>query len=394
VECLAGAGKIDQLIMPSGKAFDSVKAFSDQNPDWLFGHFGYGLAGETEALPVTGAVGPAGFPDLHFFVPEILIRVANTHIEIGSPMGNHREIYEEIVSTPISAELRQPVSHAAIRSRFSRKEYLQTIRRIKSHILRGDCYELNFCQEFYMEDCVIDPLSMYLQLTEASPNPFSGFYRLDDSYLFCASPERYLKKTGSRLLSQPIKGTWQLDPAARNSDEENRLKLLRNAKERSENVMVVDLVRNDLAKVCKEGTVAVDELFGIYSFPNLHHMISSVTGELDDGLHWVDAVKATFPMGSMTGAPKRRVLELIERYERRGRGIFSGALGYVTPTRDFDFNVVIRSMIYEKGRNYLSFPVGSGITFYCDPEKEYEECLLKISAIKKVVARSEPLLFK
>ena len=158
--------------------------------------------------------------------------------------------------------------------------------------------------------------------------------------------------------------------------------LFHSDKDRSENVMVVDLVRNDLSKVCEEGTVKVDELYGIYSFPQVHQMISTVSGELKKNISFTEIIKATFPMGSMTGAPKKRVMELIEQYEKTKRGIFSGCLGYISPNGDFDFNVVIRSIMYNASSNYLSFQAGSAITFYSDPEKEWEECLLKAEAIK------------
>jgi len=150
--------------------------------------------------------------------------------------------------------------------------------------------------------------------------------------------------------------------------------------------MVVDLVRNDLARICEEGTVNVDELFGVYSFPQVHQMISTVSGELQEGMQFTDMIRACFPMGSMTGAPKKRVMELIEKYERNKRGIFSGAVGYISPEGDFDFNVVIRSILYNASTKYLSWQVGSGITFYSDPEKEWEECLLKASAIESVLS--------
>jgi para-aminobenzoate synthetase component 1 len=203
----------------------------------------------------------------------------------------------------------------------------------------------------------------------------------------CASPERYLKKTGTKLLSQPIKGTLKRT-GNEGADEINRAELFRNLKERTENVMIVDLVRNDLSKVCTQGSVSVSELFGIYTFPQVYQMISSITGEIDEQWHWVDTVRKTFPMGSMTGAPKKKVMELIEMHERTRRGIFSGAVGYVTPEMDFDFNVVIRSIMYNKENNYLSYQAGSGITSFSVPEVEYEECLLKVEAIKKVLTRS------
>lgn len=173
-------------------------------------------------------------------------------------------------------------------------------------------------------------------------------------------------------------------------DAENKNWLYNSAKDRSENVMVVDLVRNDLSKVCEDGTVKTDELFGIYSFPQVHQMISTVSGTLKKDVSFTDIIKATFPMGSMTGAPKKRVMELIEQYERTRRGIFSGAVGYINPDGDFDFNVVIRSIMYNEATDYLSYQVGSGITWYCDAEQEWEECLMKAAAIKTVLENKEP----
>jgi para-aminobenzoate synthetase component I len=232
---------------------------------------------------------------------------------------------------------------------------------------------------------MIDPVAVYKKLSKVSPSPFSALYKLHDKWLICASPERFLKKQGNNILSQPIKGTAKRITGNGQEDERNRQQLLHSAKDRSENVMVVDLVRNDLARVCKEGTVKVDELYGIYSFPQVHQMISTVSGELKENISFTEIINATFPMGSMTGAPKKRVMELIEQYEKTKRGIFSGAVGYISPKDDFDFNVVIRSIMYNATSKYLSFQTGSGIIFYSDPEKEWEECMLKAEAIRKVL---------
>jgi para-aminobenzoate synthetase component 1 len=262
------------------------------------------------------------------------------------------------------------------------------IQQLKQHILRGDCYEINFCQEFFAEGVVIDPVRLYLQLSRISPNPFSAFYRLGEKWLICASPERYLQKQGNRILSQPIKGTSKRIPGNSLLDRQTKEELFLSGKDRAENVMVVDMVRNDLAKVCKEGTVKVDELYGVYSFPQVHQMISTISGELKDAVSFTEIIRATFPMGSMTGAPKKRVMELIEKYEQTRRGIFSGAIGYISPEGDFDFNVVIRSIMYNAERGYLSYLAGSGITYYSDPEKEWEECLLKAAAIKEALSFS------
>lgn len=383
-ECLLAAGSIHSLKLQAGAdVFLQLRAFHEKHADWIFGHLGYDLKNGLEPL-VSEHPDGIGFPDLFFFVPEVIVQLSEDAISIGSFHADQELVYQEIMATTLPV-IKPRQEGLVIHSRLDREEYLQVIRDLQQHILRGDCYEINYCQEFYATDVVIDPLSVCLSLSKASPNPFAAFYKMEDRYLVCASPERYLKKEGDRLFSQPIKGTWQRDIANQEADVRNREQLYHSAKDRSENVMVVDLVRNDLSKVCAEGSVQVDELFGIYSFPQVYQMISTVSGQLREDVHFIDALKHTFPMGSMTGAPKRRVMELIEKYEKTRRGVFSGSVGYITPEGDFDFNVVIRSILYNATTGYLSFQAGSGITFYSDPEGEYEECLLKAAAIKKVL---------
>jgi para-aminobenzoate synthetase component 1 len=209
-----------------------------------------------------------------------------------------------------------------------------------------------------------------------------------DKYLICASPERFLKKTGNKIISQPMKGTARRDLQDAAMDEQLKQTLFLDAKERSENVMVVDLVRNDLSKICTDGTVQVDELFGVYTFPQVHQMVSTVSGELKADVSFSDIIDASFPMGSMTGAPKYRVMQLIDEYEPIGRGLFSGSVGYIDPEGNFDFNVIIRSIFYNSSTNTLSYYAGSAITFYSDAVKEWEECLLKAEAIKKVLMKT------
>lgn len=382
-ECLLAAGAIHSFSAMAGTAFEQLYSFHQQHKDWLFGHLGYDLKNELEPIS-SSHPDNIGFADLFFFVPRVLVRLTGQEMIIGIYGTGHEDIYKEIIETKT---INSPVtgSPIQIQNKISREEYIQTIQRLLQHIHRGDCYEINFCQEFYAGDASIDPLATYHALCKISPNPFAAFYKVEDRFLICASPERYLKKSGNRIFSQPIKGTWQRDLYNDSTDASYKSQLYNSAKDRSENVMIVDLVRNDLSKICREGTVMVDELFGIYSFPQVHQMISTISGNLRPGIHFLDAVRATFPMGSMTGAPKRRVMELIERYEKTRRGIFSGAVGYFTPDGDFDFNVVIRSILYNASCKYLSFQAGSGITFHSDPEKEYEECLLKAAAIRKIL---------
>jgi para-aminobenzoate synthetase component 1 len=269
---------------------------------------------------------------------------------------------------------------APLNARIDRNYYLQAVTALREHIRKGDCYEVNFCREQFAEMDIPSPAALFQRLNHLSPAPFAAYCKLHHRYLVCSSPERFLQKKGSRIMSQPIKGTAKrsTDPV---QDAALQQQLRSSAKEQSENVMIVDLVRNDLSRTAVQGSVKVEELFGIYAFPQVHHMISTVSATMDERFHFTDAIRHAFPMGSMTGAPKVRVMELIEHYERTRRGLFSGAVGYITPEGDFDFNVVIRSILYNAEHQYVSFQTGSAITFYSDPEKEFEECQLKAKAL-------------
>jgi len=400
IECMLAAGSLDQVSASGGDAFSSVRDLMQRQPgDWLFGHLGYDLKNETEGLQSSNFDG-VGFPDLFFFIPEFIIQLSCTEMRIGVRDGRHKEVYDAVTSfaetlknkhiQPNRPEIKPPSVY--IQNRFSREEYIACIAEIKLHILRGNCYEINFCQEFFAEATAIDPLGVFRALSITSPNPFAAYYKLNDKYLICLSPERYLRKSGDNLISQPIKGTAQRDLNDPEQDRRNKEALASSEKERAENIMVVDLVRNDLSRVCRSGTVNVDELCVIYSFPQVFQMISTVSGQLEESTSWAAIIRATFPMGSMTGAPKKRVMELIEKFERTKRGLFSGSVGYIDPNGDFDFNVVIRSLLYNASTGYLSFHSGSAITFNSDPEKEYEECLIKAAAIKKVLAEANTFL--
>ena len=382
-ECIAGAGIYVSTRRTSNQALEGLRDFPGLEDDWVFGHLSYDLKNEIDHLQST-LPDRTGFADLFFFVPEYVLQLDENQLQIGSFRPDHEAIFSSIETHSLPGPLRK-MNEVDVRQRMDKESYIQTINSIKDHIKRGDCYELNFCQEFYAEDIEIDPVAIFLKLGSISPNPFAAFYKTDNAYLLCASPERYIKKTGQRLVSQPIKGTSIRFVNDKERDDLQRDGLLQSQKERSENVMVVDLVRNDLARVCVEGSVVVDELFGIYSFPQVHQMISTISGELKPGKDFVDIIRATFPMGSMTGAPKRKVMQLIEKYEKSRRGLFSGAVGYITPGGDFDFNVVIRSILYNANDHYLSFSTGSAITHYSDPEAEYAECMLKGEAIRRVL---------
>lgn len=381
-EYMLATGFKRKISAGDNNSLHDLQIFINSRPSWLFGHLNYDLKNELESL-ISLNEDSIQFPDFFFFEPEILIHLNQQGITIEAEKPE--KIYADI--NKCSSDLFPNQNISQIKSRISKKEYIVIIEKLKQHILRGDCYEINFCIEFFAENASINPLQVFEALNQVSPNPFSGLYKLEDKYLVCASPERFIKKKGKTILSQPIKGTIKRATSDKRKDEQNRNNLYLSQKDRSENVMVVDLVRNDLSKVCKEGSVSVDELYGIYSFPQVYQMISTISGELRDQVSFTDIIKAAFPMGSMTGAPKRKVLQLIEQYEKTKRGIFSGALGYISPNGDFDFNVVIRSIMYNASKKYLSYQAGSGITFYSDPQKEWEECLLKAKAINTVLTR-------
>jgi len=376
-DCLLAVGAT-AAVDASQHNFSAVDAFLSKGR-WAFGHLSYDLGQGWYGIPAK-LVDTIGFPQFCFFQPAYLIRITANQVNIEGAVP--LQVFNEIQEQQVKAI--QPTT-VVFQSRYTKAFYIDTIQQLQQHIQRGDCYEINFCQEFFATDITLDPLSVFLKLQEVSPNPFSALYKVQDSYLLCASPERFLCKEGQTLFSQPIKGTSKRYPANGEKDQAAKEALFHSAKDRSENVMVVDLVRNDLSRVCKEGSVRVEELFGIYAFPQVHQMISTVCGELNPGIPFSEVIRATFPMGSMTGAPKKRVIELIHQYEAGRRGIFSGSVGYIDPDGNFDFNVVIRSVMYNAQTKYLSYQVGSGITIYSDPEQEWEECLLKAEAIKKVL---------
>lgn len=380
--CLVAAGVKFEIETDS---LTDIDTFISGHHSWIFGHLSYELKNSIHHLKPS-IEDKVGFPLMFFFVPEYIILLKGEEIIIHAE--DPAAIYQEINSVTLGNSGHKE-SEIRFREELTKETYLEKIRQLKEHLHRGDCYEINFCQEFYAENAYIDPFQVHQQLMEISPNPFSAFYRLKDKYVICASPERFLSKKGSRIYSQPIKGTIRRNKEDVTEDAVLKNQLQQNQKERSENVMVVDMVRSDLGKICD--SVKVEELFGIYTYPQVHQMISTISGELKKDISFSKIIEATFPMGSMTGAPKYRVMQLIDQYEESSRGIFSGSVGYITPTGDFDFNVVIRSIMYNSTTKYLSYKVGSGITIYCDAESEWEECLLKAEAIKKVLTNGPAL---
>ncbi|MEG0850671.1 MAG: anthranilate synthase component I family protein [Flavobacterium sp.] len=365
-------------------AFDDLKQYQQTTKDWLFGYLSYDLKNDIEDLKSNNFDG-LNFPDLFFFQPKKIFLLKDNQLEIQYLNLCDDEI-EDDFSEIVEIQKSEVESSASLKieQRISRDSYVEKVNKMLQHIHIGDMYEANFCMEFYSENAVINPLEKFLKLNEISQAPFSVFFKNHKQYLLSASPERYLKKIGEDIISQPIKGTSKrfLDPI---EDQKSKDYLESDAKERAENIMITDLVRNDLSHTAQKGSVKVTELCKIYSFLQVHQMISTITSKLDAQYSPVDVLKTTFPMGSMTGAPKISVMKIIENLEETKRGLYSGAVGYFTPDGDFDFNVVIRSILYNQENKYVSFSVGSAITSLSIPEKEYEECLLKAKAMHEVL---------
>lgn len=381
--CLAAAGCIQQSSTQP-PFIPSIDQLYQHTNDWLFGHFCYDWKQELHNQTSTHN-DYIGFADAFLFVPELVIELYTNELHLHHlPQHNPQNIFNTIINQPIlSASVKKENIH--LQPVFTKKDFIETIQKIQTHIKQGDCYEINICQEWFARDMYINPLHLYNQLQQISPNPFACLYRNNNAYTLCASPERFLQKKGNTLRSQPIKGTNKRIAYDDALNAQQQIQLQQNPKERAENIMIVDLVRNDLSRICKIGSVEVDALLQPYAFPQVNHLISTITGTLEGNTSFSTIMKALFPMGSMTGAPKKKVMELTEKYERSKRGLYAGTIGYITPNKDFDFNVVIRSFLYNQTTGYLSYQVGGGITHYSDAAKEYEECLLKATALQKAL---------
>jgi para-aminobenzoate synthetase component 1 len=345
----------------------------------LFGYLSYDLKNDIEELHSNNYDG-LHFPDLFFFQPKKLFLLKGNQLELHYLYLCDDEMTSDIEEINQCSVFSTQHSEVAIQQRISKEEYLSKVVKMLHHIHRGDIYEANFCMEFYAENAIINPITIYQKLNAISEPPFAVYFKNKTDYLMCASPERYLKREGNKVISQPIKGT-----ARRSFDLEQdallKSELSNNEKERSENIMIVDLVRNDLSKTATRGSVQVEELCGIYTFKQVHQMISTIVSEVEGTTSSTALLQTTFPMGSMTGAPKISAMNIIEDLEETKRGLYSGAVGYFTPNGDFDFNVVIRSILYNEKLQYVSFSVGSAITSKSVPDQEYDECLLKAKAM-------------
>lgn len=371
-------------------AFKKLEEYQNTTKDWLFGYLTYDLKNDVEQLKSKNFDG-LHFPDLYFFQPKKVFLFTETEATLHylNMVDDEMETdWQEILNfTETESPKISEITNIKISLRTSKDSYFEKVHKMLQHIERGDIYEANFCQEFFSENVQLDPIKTFFHLNDISKPPFATFLKLQQWYAFSASPERYIKRTGKKVISQPIKGTAKR--LVNEADDKKMMEALRkNPKERSENIMITDLVRNDLSRFAIKGSVEVEELCKVYTFEQVHQLISTVKCEVEENFSSVEILKNTFPMGSMTGAPKVSAMKIIEDLEDSKRGLYSGAVGYFTPQGDFDFNVVIRSILYNQENQYVSYSVGGAITANSIPEDEYEECLLKAKAMRQALEQT------
>ncbi|RLD41798.1 MAG: aminodeoxychorismate synthase component I [Bacteroidetes bacterium] len=375
-------GNIDYISYNVKDSYNSIDNFLNRNlNEWKFAYMSYDLKNEFENLSSNNA-DSLGFNDIYIFVPKFIIKagINEIELEINSKVSS-KEVanFKNKLANISKLDNKEGNISLSFKHRITKEQYIESISKIRSDIKYGDIYEMNFCQEFYVENAAVKPIEIYKKLNEHSPAPFSSYFKENEHFIMSASPERYIQKTGDKLISQPIKGTAKR--SHNNNDVRIKNKLQNSTKERAENIMIVDLVRNDLSRIKSSENVQVEELCEIYSFPHVHQMISTISAKVDNKLSISNILKNTFPMGSMTGAPKIKAMELIEKYETTKRGVFSGSVGYIDNKGDFDFNVIIRTLLYNSKTKFLSLTTGGAITYLSDAEQEYEESLLKAKAI-------------
>ena len=348
--------------------------FKENKGAYIFGYLSYEVKNHLENLKSNNS-DLLNFPTLHFWIPQSIYKLdEQTSLFWGDSSETNfkiaKNIHHEILNANASIA-------ANFEARTSKDEYFNHFSQLKKSLQLGEIYEVNYCQELYVSAYSIDrPYALFGRLNTCTKAPHAAFIQTKDHYVFCASPERFIQKKANTLLSQPIKGTAPRN-TNREKDRQNAQNLKNNPKERAENIMIVDLVRNDLSRIAQKNSVKVEELCEIYSFESVHQMISSISCKLDEDRTFWEIIGALFPMGSMTGAPKLASMELIEAHEDFKRGLYSGSIGLFDPNGDFDFNVVIRSLLYNRQNNYLSCSVGSAITINANAEDEFNECMLK-----------------
>ena len=380
-EFIFSYGKISEL-KSFDNSLDKLDNYIKKVDDWIFGFISYDLKDEIEGFKSKN-LKYFDVPNLSFFQPSTIWVFDG--VELKALYFDEKELFDvwnEINKIHISCDSIKSNPNVELKGRLSKEEYIKKIKNIKKRIKMGDTYELNFCFDFFNDNTKINPENTFKKLNKLTESPMSVYYKDHHLHVLSSSPERFIKRNKKTIISQPIKGTKK---RGKNIDEDVFLinSLKNSIKEKSENHMIVDLVRNDFSRIAKKGSVKVTELSKINTYKNIHQMVSTIEAQIENDMFFSTILKSTFPMGSMTGAPKIKTMKIIDELEETSRGIYSGAIGYIDPNKNFDFNVVIRTIIYDDKLSKISVNVGSGITFKSDPKDEYEECLTKIDALKK-----------
>lgn len=352
-------------------------------PGWWLGGLGYGLkAGLYPQCPNTRPLMVA-FPPVAMFPPEVLLALPlggnDVRVWAANPAAVWAAVQREQPGRVWATKKLGPWT-----SNFSEAGYMAAVEQVRAFIREGETYELNLSQEFTAEGTLPEPIVTFERLLAAQPVPQAGLLKWQNTWLLGGSPERLLQHQAGRLRTQPIKGTAQrlTDPA---QDQATARRLQESPKERAENVMIVDLARNDLNRSCVPGSVVAESLFELQAYRTVHQMVSTVVGHRRPEVPPLQALAHVFPAGSMTGAPKLRTMQLIEALEPTARGLYAGSLGYIAPGGDFDFNVIIRSLALDTTQKTLSYHVGGAVTYGSDPAAEYAETLLKATALRAVL---------
>lgn len=383
-ESLFAFGKIDSLELNEFESLSKADGFIDQhNGKYVFSCISYDVKNSIEKLTSSNS-DFISFPYAIFWTAKLVLTIVDDQFVIIEGGGNDIDFDE--VEVFVSAFIKEQETSLAVQNvqfhpSISKEFYLTKIDQAKEQIQLGNVYELNFCQQFVASNVKeINSSLLFHRLHKMTEAPFSVYVKWMNWEVFCGSPERFIQRKGSKMITQPIKGTIQRGKTSL-EDKQFINQLSTNPKEISENMMITDLVRNDLSKIALKGSVCVEELIGVHTFKTLHHLISTVACELNEEVTFSTIFEAMFPMGSMTGAPKLSVMKITEELESFKRGIYSGTIGCIHPSGDFDFNVVIRSLVYNQTLRTLSCAVGSAITIESDPESEYNECLTKVKRI-------------
>jgi para-aminobenzoate synthetase component I len=295
-----------------------------------------------------------------------------------------RWLEHELTQIPELSPILKELPPTSITANFTASAYQAAVRQVQEYILAGDIFEANIAQCFRAElSQTIPPFELYRHLRALNPAPFAAYLNFNDTIIASASPERFLKLTADYVESRPIKGT---QPRGKTLAEDEALKnlLMQSQKDKAENVMIVDLLRNDLSRVCADGSVCVPQLCGLESFATVHHLVSVVTGKLLKNMTAIDLLRATFPGGSITGAPKIRAMEIIAAIEPTARGPYCGSIGYIGFNGDMDSSIVIRTFALKN--NKISFQAGGAIVLDSDPQAEYEETLTKARALRQALS--------